>query len=99
MDELTGKVAVVTGGASGIGFGMAEAFAAEGMKVVLADIEAAALADAAGKLRAERRGRARRRHRRVGRGPGDRPRDHDLHATSAPRTSCATTRASAAAAG
>jgi NAD(P)-dependent dehydrogenase (short-subunit alcohol dehydrogenase family) len=53
MQELTGKVAVVTGGASGIGFGMAQAFAAEGMKVVLADIEATALADAAGKLRAD----------------------------------------------
>jgi NAD(P)-dependent dehydrogenase (short-subunit alcohol dehydrogenase family) len=53
MDELTGKVAVVTGGASGIGFGMAQAFAAEGMKVVLADIEADALADAAGTLRAD----------------------------------------------
>jgi NAD(P)-dependent dehydrogenase (short-subunit alcohol dehydrogenase family) len=52
MDDLTGKVAVVTGGASGIGFGIAEAFAAEGMKIVLADIEAAALADAAAKLRA-----------------------------------------------
>jgi NAD(P)-dependent dehydrogenase (short-subunit alcohol dehydrogenase family) len=52
MDDLTGKVAVVTGGASGIGFGMAEAFAAEGMKIVLADIEAAALAEAAAKLRA-----------------------------------------------
>ena len=45
-------MAVVTGGASGIGFGMAEAFAAEGMKIVLADIEAAALAEAAEKLRA-----------------------------------------------
>ena len=52
MDELSGKVAVVTGGASGIGFGLAEAFAAEGMKIVLADIEAAALAEAAEKLRA-----------------------------------------------
>jgi NAD(P)-dependent dehydrogenase (short-subunit alcohol dehydrogenase family) len=52
MNELSGKVAVITGGASGIGFGMAEAFAAEGMKIVLADIEAAALTDAAAKLRA-----------------------------------------------
>lgn len=52
MDDLSGKVAVVTGGASGIGFGLAEAFAAEGMKIVLADIEAAALAEAAEKLRA-----------------------------------------------
>ena len=52
MDGLTGKVAVVTGGASGIGFGMAAAFAAEGMKVVLADIEAAALHEAAEQLRA-----------------------------------------------
>jgi NAD(P)-dependent dehydrogenase (short-subunit alcohol dehydrogenase family) len=52
MDQLTGKVAVVTGGASGIGLGLAEAFAAEGMKIVLADIEADALSDAAAKLRA-----------------------------------------------
>ena len=52
MDDLSGKVAVVTGGASGIGFGLAEAFAAEGMKIVLADIEAAALVEAAEKLRA-----------------------------------------------
>lgn len=39
MRELSGRVAVVTGGASGIGFGMARAFAAEGMKLVLADVE------------------------------------------------------------
>jgi len=37
MEDLTGKVAFITGGASGIGFGMARAFLAEGMKVVLAD--------------------------------------------------------------
>lgn len=43
MEELSGKVAVVTGAASGIGFAMARAFAAEGMKVVLADIEEPAL--------------------------------------------------------
>jgi len=39
MKDLAGKVAVVTGAASGIGRGTATRFAAEGMKVVLADIE------------------------------------------------------------
>ena len=39
MDDLTGRVAVVTGGASGIGFALGERFAADGMKVILADIE------------------------------------------------------------
>jgi NAD(P)-dependent dehydrogenase (short-subunit alcohol dehydrogenase family) len=39
MDDVKGKVAVITGAASGIGRGMAEAFVDAGMKVVLADIE------------------------------------------------------------
>ncbi len=43
MDTFTGKVAVVTGAASGIGLAMAERFAAEGMAVVLADVEQDAL--------------------------------------------------------
>ncbi len=53
MQELRGKVAVVTGGASGIGLAMARRFSTEGMKVVIADIEAPVLADAAARLRAE----------------------------------------------
>ena len=43
MKEFQGKVAVVTGAASGIGRGLAERCAQEGMKVVLADIEEQAL--------------------------------------------------------
>jgi NAD(P)-dependent dehydrogenase (short-subunit alcohol dehydrogenase family) len=39
MKDLQGKVAVITGGASGIGRSVAERAAAEGMKLVLADIE------------------------------------------------------------
>jgi NAD(P)-dependent dehydrogenase (short-subunit alcohol dehydrogenase family) len=51
MQEFAGKVAVVTGGASGIGFGMATRFAEEGMTVVLADIEEPALEAAVRQLR------------------------------------------------
>ncbi len=43
MKDVAGKVAVITGAASGIGRGMAEALVAAGMKVVLGDIEKAAL--------------------------------------------------------
>jgi NAD(P)-dependent dehydrogenase (short-subunit alcohol dehydrogenase family) len=44
--EFAGRVAVVTGGASGIGLALARRFAHEGMKVVLGDVEAPALDDA-----------------------------------------------------
>ena len=39
MKDFTGKLAVVTGGASGVGFAIGEALAKEGAKVVLTDIE------------------------------------------------------------
>lgn len=51
MKKFEGKVAVITGGASGIGFGLAERAARDGMRVVLADIEQGALEEAATKLR------------------------------------------------
>lgn len=50
MEELTGKVVVVTGGASGIGLSIAQHFAAEGARLVLADIEGPALEAAAASL-------------------------------------------------
>lgn len=43
MQDFEGRVGVVTGGASGIGFATAKRFAEHGMKVVLADIEEKAL--------------------------------------------------------
>lgn len=51
MKEFKDKVAVVTGAGSGIGRAMAERFAAEGMKVVLADVEKSALAQVEAELK------------------------------------------------
>jgi NAD(P)-dependent dehydrogenase (short-subunit alcohol dehydrogenase family) len=50
--DVQAKVAVVTGAGSGIGRGMARCFAAEGMKVVLADIEQAPLDEVVAELEA-----------------------------------------------
>ena len=50
MEDLQGKVAVITGGASGIGRAVAEKAAAEGMRIVIADIEEGPLKEAEGEL-------------------------------------------------
>jgi NAD(P)-dependent dehydrogenase (short-subunit alcohol dehydrogenase family) len=55
MREFSGRVAVVTGAASGMGRAFAERFAAEGMRVVLADVEERALDAAVSELRLRER--------------------------------------------
>ncbi len=52
MRQFAGRVAVVTGAASGIGRAMVDRFAASGMRCVLADIEEGALSSAVAELRA-----------------------------------------------
>lgn len=52
MKQLRDRVAVVTGGASGVGKALARAFLGEGMKVVVADVEEPALRAAAAELAA-----------------------------------------------
>jgi glucose 1-dehydrogenase len=53
MNELKNKIALVTGGAAGIGYACAEIFAREGAKVWIADANAEAGSKAARKLKAE----------------------------------------------
>lgn len=53
MEDVKGKVAFITGAASGMGLGMARAFANAGMKVMLADIEAGALQEQVDALKAK----------------------------------------------
>ncbi len=43
MPSLAGKTALITGGASGIGLGMATAFVAAGLRVAIADVNETAL--------------------------------------------------------
>ena len=52
METFAGRVAVVTGAASGIGRALVLRFAREGMKVVLADVDAGALDSLTRELRA-----------------------------------------------
>ena len=51
MEQLKGRIAVVTGAASGIGLGLVDAFVAEGMRVVMADRNEEALSAQAARLR------------------------------------------------
>jgi len=53
MERVEGRVAVVTGGANGIGAAMGRCFAEHGMSVMLADVQRGPLDDAVGALRAE----------------------------------------------
>ena len=52
MDELAGRVAVVTGGASGIGRGIALTLGAEGMTVAVADIQEPKASEVAAEIEA-----------------------------------------------
>src|SRR6476659_2925349 len=52
MVQLSGKVAVITGAGSGIGRALARAFGAEGMRLMLADIDPGGLDETAAELRA-----------------------------------------------
>ena len=50
-NDLEGKTAVITGGASGVGRAMCELFAQQGINVVMADVEASALEESSAALR------------------------------------------------
>jgi NAD(P)-dependent dehydrogenase (short-subunit alcohol dehydrogenase family) len=55
MQDLTGKIAVVTGGAGGIGLALCEELQAEGMHIVVSDVRADAVDAAVAGLRASGR--------------------------------------------
>ena len=53
MKQLDGKIAVITGAASGIGLALTKTFLSEGMKVVMADIDENSLSKTASELETE----------------------------------------------
>ena len=55
MDDLEGKIALITGGAGGIGMAMARRFVADGIRVMIGDVDDAAIGTAVARVR--RRGR------------------------------------------
>ena len=80
MKLEAGKIAVVTGAASGIGFALADRFATAGMHVVLADVDDDGLAAAAEQDRRAGRRHAHREDRRQQRGVGAGARGRDRRA-------------------
>ncbi|MDR3311151.1 MAG: SDR family NAD(P)-dependent oxidoreductase [Oscillospiraceae bacterium] len=56
LENLKGKTAFITGGASGIGLGVAKACAAEGMNVVIADLRQGAIDEALPEINAPKLG-------------------------------------------
>ena len=92
-----GRIAVVTGGASGIGYALAAAAAARGMRVVLADVRADALEAAAARLSGEGAAVDGSRRRRLP--PDDIERVARAAFGSAASSSSAPTRASSGTAG
>ena len=78
MKELKGKVAAVTGAASGLGRAMALAFAAEGMDLALADVDEVEPVLGAGRGAGERRARHHAQGRRLERAAGRGLRDQTL---------------------
>lgn len=53
MEEITGRVALITGGASGVGFGQAQVFGRLGCRIAIVDVRQAALDEATLRLRDE----------------------------------------------
>ncbi len=53
MKDFAGKIAFITGGASGAGFGQAQLFGRAGCRIAIADIRQSAIDEALAKLRAE----------------------------------------------
>ena len=75
---LTGRTAVITGGAQGIGLAVARRFATQGARIVIGDLDETKAKEAAASLERRRHWRPLRRRFRGGRGGSARCRDRGL---------------------